>query len=370
MADSALARLLDMLKARARECGLTDSAWAAEAGLPKETLSRLRRRSSCDLTTLLARADAVGASLTVVDADTCDVKSGRHMPASVDRQYEEKLIHLCVSRDLDGERWASCGPAFFMSGLAVMLASEHGFDRRGLLDLAERLHPGASEPEVFARWLDASPVRPSRFLPFVRERARHGPDSNARPEYVGAFIALAKRIEASIEGTSKRVLPIKMFVAGGAALHFYTGERVSRDIDATFSRRIALPEHLEVAYRDADGAARLLYFDRQHNDTFGLLHEDAYDDSEPLILDGIDPAILEIRVLSAVDLAISKLGRFASHDRDDIASLARHKLMDAPTLRRRAEEALAGYVGDVERLRGSIEIACRIVEDERKRRRK
>lgn len=196
------------------------------------------------------------------------------------------------------------------------------------------------------------------------------PDVNARPEYVNAFVAVAKRIEASIADASKRSLPIKMYVAGGAAMHFYTGERVSRDIDATFSRRIALPENLEVAYRDADGAARLLYFDRQYNDTFGLLHEDAYENSEPLILEGIDPAILEIRVLSPVDLAISKLGRFASHDRDDIAALARHKLIDAAALRRRAEEALGGYVGDVGRLKGAIEIASRIVDDERRRRRK
>jgi len=194
------------------------------------------------------------------------------------------------------------------------------------------------------------------------------PDPNARPEYVRAFVEIAKRIESSIAGTSKRMLPIKMYVAGSTALHFYTGERVSRDVDATFSRRIALPENLEVAYRDADGAARLLYFDRQFNDSCGLLHEDAYEDSQPLTLEGIDRAVLDVRVLSPVDLAVSKLGRFASHDRDDIAALARHKLIDSAKLRRRAEEALAGYVGDVARLRGSIEIACRIVDDERKRR--
>ncbi len=75
-------------------------------------------------------------------------------------------------------------------------------------------------------------------------------------------------------------------MAGGAALHLYTGERVSRDIDVAFSRRIALPENLEVAYLDADGAARLLYFDRQYSDTLGLRHEDAYDDSVPLALEG------------------------------------------------------------------------------------
>ncbi len=99
------------------------------------------------------------------------------------------------------------------------------------------------------------------------------PDRNARPEYVAAFGEIVSRITASLARTPKRLLPIRMFVAGGAAMHLYTGERVSKDVDAAFSHRIALPEDLEVAYRDADGAARLLYFDRQYNDTLALMHE-------------------------------------------------------------------------------------------------
>lgn len=143
----------------------------------------------------------------------------------------------------------------------------------------------------------------------------------------------------------------------------YTGERVSRDIDASFSHRIALPENLEVAYRDADGAARLLYFDRQYNDMLGLMHEDAQDDSVPLTLEGVDAGVLEVRLLSALDLALSKLGRFSSQDREDIASLARRKLISSARLRRRAEEALTGYIGDTARLQGSIDLAVRIVAD-------
>jgi hypothetical protein len=189
------------------------------------------------------------------------------------------------------------------------------------------------------------------------------PDPNARPEYIAAFRELVNRIGGSLAGLPKRALPIRMYVAGGSALHMYTGERVSRDIDATFSHRIALPENLEVAYRDSDGAARLLYFDRQYNDMFGLLHEDAQDDSVPLAIEGVDSSILEVRVLAALDLAVSKLGRFSSQDRDDIAALARHRLISSAKLRQRAEQALVGYVGDTTRVQGSIELAVRIVAD-------
>jgi hypothetical protein len=189
------------------------------------------------------------------------------------------------------------------------------------------------------------------------------PDPSARPEYVAAFTEIAKRIAKPLEGLPKRALPIAMFVAGGAALHFYTGVRTSNDIDAEFSHRIALPEDLEVAYRDADGAARLLYFDRQYNDSFALMHEDAREDSVSLTLEGIDSKVLDVRLLSALDLAVSKIGRFSSQDREDITALARHGLIRSAPLRRRAEAALAGYVGNVDHLRISIDIACRLVED-------
>lgn len=190
------------------------------------------------------------------------------------------------------------------------------------------------------------------------------PSRRARPEYVAAFREIVRRIQAALESLPEEALPIRMYVAGGAAMHLYTGERVSRDVDASFSHRIALPENLEVAYRDADGAARLLYFDRQYNDTLGLLHEDAYEDSVPLRLEAIDARVLDVRLLSAVDLAVSKIGRLASHDRTDIASLARRKLVTGATLRRRAEAALAGYVGDTRRVQGQIELAVRIADEE------
>jgi hypothetical protein len=187
------------------------------------------------------------------------------------------------------------------------------------------------------------------------------PEPYTRREYVAAFRELAARIAASLNDVPSRALPIRMYVAGGAALHFHTGERVSVDVDAVFSRRIALPDGLEVAYRDEDGSARLLYFDRQYNDTLGLMHEDAQDDSIPLTLEGIDSRVLDVRILTPVDLAVSKLGRFSEQDRADIAALARRGLVSATNLEERAMEALAIYVGDTQRLRGNIASAVEIV---------
>lgn len=188
-------------------------------------------------------------------------------------------------------------------------------------------------------------------------------ESLARREYVDAFLEIARRISESLKGVPKNALPIQMYVVGGAALHFYTGERVTQDVDATFSKRIALPDKLEVSYRDVDGAAQLLYLDRQYSDTLTLIHEDAYRDSVPLALPGLEPEILDVRILTPTDLAVSKIGRLTSQDRDDIAALARRELVHSASLRTRAEEAVGNFVGDTARLRGNIETACRIVAD-------
>ena len=193
------------------------------------------------------------------------------------------------------------------------------------------------------------------------------PNRATRPEYLAALTELVQRIAAPLRELPRRTLPIKMYVAGGAAMHLYTGERVSNDVDAVFSKRIVLPNDLEVTYQDPDGAARLLYFDRQYNDTLALMHEDAHDDSVPLMLKGIDASILDVRLLSALDLAVSKISRFSSQDRDDITTLGRHGLIKSAALRRRSEQAMGSYVGNLDTLKGSINLACRIVEDVERR---
>jgi hypothetical protein len=185
------------------------------------------------------------------------------------------------------------------------------------------------------------------------------PEPHTQSAYVAAFAEIVRRIAATLVGVPPAILPIRMVVADGAALHFYTGVRVSVDVDAVFSRRIALPQDLDVAYLDPDGAPRLLYFDRQYNDTFGLLHEDADDDSCILELDGVDPGVLEVRLLTPLDLAVSKLGRYSSQDRADIAALAERGLVHAQALERRATAALGGYVGDIERVRANLVHALR-----------
>ena len=165
--------LLEKMAPAARAKFASDAGWAKAAGLPKETLSRLKSQPSCDLRTLDALARAAGYALAPVRPEAMQ-EAGDHLPRKFGREHEEVLLDLASSRNVDRATWCSRGPAFFMGGLAVMLGSARGFDRERYLRLAESLHPGVSTPEVFALWLDQSPVRPSRFLPMVRKRKRIG----------------------------------------------------------------------------------------------------------------------------------------------------------------------------------------------------
>jgi hypothetical protein len=161
------ARLLDQMSKTAKGIFSTDAGWAKASGLPKETLSRLKRSPSCDLRTLGALAQTAGYTLVAVPAT---VEGGGHLPNAFGREYEDDLLDLCASGNVDPDVWRAHGPGFFTGGLAVLLASARGFERERYLGLAETLHPGISTPEVFALWLKRSPLRAGRFLPMVRRR--------------------------------------------------------------------------------------------------------------------------------------------------------------------------------------------------------
>ena len=184
------------------------------------------------------------------------------------------------------------------------------------------------------------------------------------PAYLEAFATIMSRLGRAL-ASGARSGPVKVCVAGGAAFHFYTGARMSRDIDARVMARVLLdPADLQVAYRDVDGHARLLYFDTQYNDSFALLHADAYGAARPVALDGVDSEVIDVRLLTPLDLAVSKLSRFNDQDQEDIRILARSNLIEATAVRRRAEEALPDYVGNLPRIQNAIDIATRMVMKE------
>lgn len=180
--------------------------------------------------------------------------------------------------------------------------------------------------------------------------------------YGGALRAMLLKLAAEFSKFPATALPISMYIAGGAALFLHVGERATEDVDAAFSRRILLEGPFNASYQDEYGQTRLVYLDRNYNDTLSLMHEDAQQDSIPVMVDGVDGKVLDVRVLTPTDLAVSKLSRFSEQDRDDIIQLAKRKLITSTAVKQRAQEALGGYVGNMEMVQHTVEIAGRLIQ--------
>lgn len=142
--------------------------------------------------------------------------------------------------------------------------------------------------------------------------------------------------------------PVNVFLAGGMAVHLYTGSRVTTDVDAEFGARVYLPNDLMVEVTLEDGTQQVVYLDTNYNSTFALMHEDYLEDAIPVDL-GVDQ--IRAHVLSPVDLAVSKIARFADNDKEDIAALVRLGLTTADEIEQRATSALVGYVGGLAMLK-------------------
>lgn len=145
--------------------------------------------------------------------------------------------------------------------------------------------------------------------------------------------------------------PLNVYLAGGMAVHLYTANRVTTDVDAEFGSRVFLPNDLMVEVTLEDGTPQVVYLDTNYNSTFALMHEDYLDDAVPVDL-GIEP--IRLHVLSPVDLAVSKIARFADNDKEDIAALVRLGLTNADEIEQRATSALGGFVGGEAMLRLNI----------------
>ncbi|MHB1943218.1 MAG: DUF6036 family nucleotidyltransferase [Acidiferrobacteraceae bacterium] len=173
---------------------------------------------------------------------------------------------------------------------------------------------------------------------------------------------IIRRISATLPDLKE---PIKMYLAGGMAVNFYTGYRPTVDVDASFSHRVLLPkaEDLAVSYESEEGKLRMVCFDMNHDTSFALLHPDYDKDAYHVNGAEFDDRKIDLCILSPIDLAVSKIARFENNDREDIPELARHQLIHDKTLEERATQALDCYIGNQSMLLINLKQAVQIVRD-------
>ena len=163
-----------------------------------------------------------------------------------------------------------------------------------------------------------------------------------------AFKEMFVRVQDGLDTDIK----IKGYLAGGMAVHFYTGYRSTGDVDIEFSHRLALPDDLIVDAHLEDGSVRPIYIDKNYNSTFALIHPDYQEDSIEMPFDFKN---FEIRVLDPTDLVVSKIARLGDNDIEDIRQIIMRGLTDASKIELRANEALDYFIGNVSPLKYNIE---------------
>ena len=156
-----------------------------------------------------------------------------------------------------------------------------------------------------------------------------------------AIIEMMEEIAKAIPDSHKQT-PVKAYLTGGGAVHYYCNSRVSDDVDLIMQYTVKIPEDLFVVWLNDAGTLEQVHYDYTYNSTLGLLHED-YEDRAIHMITIEDK--FEIYLLSPEDLIISKLIRFAQNDEEDIQNIIKTGKVDKKLLYELAKDAISVGVG-------------------------
>lgn len=141
---------------------------------------------------------------------------------------------------------------------------------------------------------------------------------------------------------------VKAFIFGGCAFHIHTNARGSNDIDAEIQAIQQLQkedillflENNDVEYIDDNNLETNLEFDSGFNTSLASIDPDYNERVIPLIAD----CIVEVYLVSGLDLAISKLARLSDRDIEDINVLYLKGKFSLEEFKKSANNAKEYYV--------------------------
>lgn len=118
---------------------------------------------------------------------------------------------------------------------------------------------------------------------------------------------------------------VTIYIFGGCAMHLHTGARTSNDVDAELLSTQGLKVSTlkkaiqSVNFEDENGLPRSLDWDAGFSLSFAPI-DPAYEE-RAILIHTTQSRLISIYLVSAVDLAVSKIGRLESVDRQDIKTL-------------------------------------------------
>lgn len=162
---------------------------------------------------------------------------------------------------------------------------------------------------------------------------------------------------------------VKVYLFGGCAIHLHIGSRVSNDLDAELEPiqqlkpLVTLESAIKaVGFDDEEGDYCMLDFDGNFNPTIAPIHPDYKERSS--LLYTTKSKLVSLYLVSAVDIAITKLGRFESIDREDIINLFQNKMFTLEDFRETAEEAKSYCGVATDKLEFNINMAIDLLKEE------
>lgn len=156
---------------------------------------------------------------------------------------------------------------------------------------------------------------------------------------------------------------VQVCVFGGCAVHLYTGSRTTNDVDATVTGVLKDANKIKSVYfRNEKGRRQTLMFDKNYNTTLAPL-DPAYEDRLNF-LHKTNSGIIQLNLVSAVDIAVTKLGRFGSDDIKDIKKLYKQGLFTIEEFLEVAEEGLNYCAVAPDKLKLTIVQAENILREE------
>ncbi len=158
---------------------------------------------------------------------------------------------------------------------------------------------------------------------------------------------------------------ITAYIFGGCAVHLYTNARGSNDLDAELIAANKLDinsiilELDPVYFDDPEAGESSLDFDINFNMGLPSLGPDYKENAIPLVS---EDSVLHIFLVSAVDIAVSKLSRLAEDDLKDIISLYKAERFSLEDFQRVARDAVY-YSPTPDSLQKNVDYAIRCIEE-------
>ena len=163
---------------------------------------------------------------------------------------------------------------------------------------------------------------------------------------------------------------VAAYLFGGCAVHMHIGSRTSDDVDADIQTKKPLKAYevitkalATVEYDDEEGLPRNIIWDGGFSTTLGAVACDY--EARATLVHICQNKLVYLYLISAADIAVSKVSRCSSRDLDDIKGLYKAGLFTLAEFEELAQSAIAYCAVTPDKLRFSVSEVIEKLKEEK-----